>query len=139
MVQSKRASATSRSSRDSSLILEFFPMLEKEEPLYQVEALDLSTTAGKLKAGLEMYRMYRTIKFRTYFVTAVVGDREHEINRRRGKIGLGVWIFHMLIHFVNDFYEAVYVFHTSWLTCQVIWMIMLLISSVYLTQTTVKW
>ena len=80
-----------------------------------------------------------SIRYRTYLLSAGIGDTNRTYNKYKGWIGLIVWCLNFTIHFSLDFYEAVFVFHVSWATCIGLFLIALSVGSFSMIRHSVPW
>lgn len=93
----------------------------------------------KREKEAEMNFLCNFVTSRVYLVSSFFGNREHSSNKRRGLFGLILWITNMCIHFAFDFYEAFVVFHVSWLTCQILFLILYIVITVYVHPYAIAW
>jgi len=84
-------------------------------------------------------KRYIFIQSRIYLLSSLIGDRQKPYNATKGVIGLILWILNLIIHFSLDFYEANTVFHVSWASSIGVFLVMFLVSTVFLIRHTVRW
>jgi len=79
------------------------------------------------------------IQTRTYLLSAGVGDTNKQYNKYKGKIGLVIWCFNIVIHFGLDFYEAWTIFGTSWATCIGLFLVTLVVCCISMIKHSIPW
>lgn len=95
------------------------------------------SAAGEFDA--KQVKRYIFIQSRIYLLSSLIGDRQKPYNATKGVIGMILWILNLLIHFSLDFYEANTVFHVSWASSIGVFLVMFLVSTVFLIRHTVRW
>ncbi|XP_028409950.1 uncharacterized protein LOC114532605 [Dendronephthya gigantea] len=73
-----------------------------------------------------------------YLLTSFFGHKNC-FHHKCFRLGLGIWVTNILIHFVMDFYEAYAIFGTAWATVIGMYLITFIVASSTLAKTTLPW
>ncbi|XP_066923073.1 uncharacterized protein [Clytia hemisphaerica] len=95
------------------------------------------SSAGEFDAN--QVKRFIFLQSRIYWLSSLIGDRQRPYNSTKGVLGLMLWIFNLTIHFALDFYEANTVFHVSWASSIGVFLVMFIISTIFLIRHTVRW
>lgn len=101
--------------------------------------LEKGNISVETKPVTELQSIAMYIQGRTYLLSSLIGDIKPIENRRKGVFGLIVWSLNLMIHFSFDFYEASFLFHVSWASSIGVYLVMFVLSTIYIIKYTFRW